>query len=101
MFILGNIRSVFDILEIILEIRDRELIEVFQLKIPRRVVLIERVLVYEKLEENLQITCIGDAGTGARRRFDAAEIHRAEIWKLIEQVTQLFCVVTVDLFIVF
>ena len=63
MFIFRNIRSVFDILEIILEIRDAKLIKVLQLEITRRVVLIERVFMDKKLEEYLQITGIGDAGT--------------------------------------
>ena len=55
----------------------------------------------EKLEKYLQITCIGDAGTGACRRFNATKIHRTEIRKLIKQLTKFFCIVTVDLFIVF
>ena len=63
MFIFRNIRSIFDILEIILEIRDAKLIKVLQLEITRRVVLIERVFMDKKLEEYLQITGIGDAGT--------------------------------------
>ena len=63
MFIFGNICSVFNVLEIILEIRDAKLIKVLQLEITRRVVLIERVFMDKKLEEYLQIPGIGDAGT--------------------------------------
>ena len=55
----------------------------------------------KKLEEYLQITCIGDAGTGACRRFNATKIHRTEIRKLIKQLTKFFRIVTVDLFIIF
>ena len=54
MFIFRNIRSIFDILEIILEIRDAKLIKVLQLEITRRVVLIERVFMDKKLEEYLR-----------------------------------------------
>ena len=63
MFIFKNICSVFDVLEIILEIRDAKPIKVLQLKITRRVVFIKRVFMDKKLKENLQITGIGDAGT--------------------------------------